>query len=217
MRESTDKPRIEPLRNGPLKVTGLRRLVGPEGNEFTCKDQVLLCRCGHSANKPFCDGSHARTGFQDGKIGGRMPDRVRSYEGKSITVHDNRGVCSHSENCIRELPRVFDRNRHPWIDPDAASPDEVTRTVEHCPSGALSYTRDGVLHKDLPRNPAIEVQRGGPYNVVGSPDFVDPNGCAPESKEHCTLCRCGASRNKPFCDGSHWHIEFDTTESASEH
>ncbi|MBN1856448.1 MAG: CDGSH iron-sulfur domain-containing protein [Dehalococcoidia bacterium] len=216
MGKSIEKPRIEPLQNGPLKVTGLNKLVDSEGNEFSCKEQMLLCRCGRSSHKPFCDGSHTRVGFQDSKIEGRMPDRVRSYEGKDITIHDNRGVCSHAEHCIRELPQVFDRSRHPWIDANAASADDIARTVEHCPSGALSYTRNGVLHKNLPRNPAIEVQRGGPYNVVGGPEFVDPRGCVPESEEHCTLCRCGASRNKPFCDGSHWLIEFDTVESEPE-
>ena len=216
MGEVTDKPRIEPLRNGPLKVTGLRNLTAPDGNEVPCNERVLLCRCGHSKNKPFCDGSHASISFDDCKMEGRMPDRTRSYEGKNITIHDNRGVCSHAEHCIRELPRVFDRSRHPWIDPDAASPDEIARTIEHCPSGALSYTRKGTLHKDLPRNPGIEVQRGGPYNVVGGLEMADPDGCVPESKKHYTLCRCGASRNKPFCDGSHCLIEFDTTESTLE-
>jgi len=104
---------------------------------------------------------------------------------------------------------VFRREGSPWIHPDAASADDIARIIEKCPSGALSYTRDAVLHKDLEREPAIRIARGGPYEVVGGPELADPDGCHPESAEHYTLCRCGESRNKPFCDGTHWQVPFD--------
>ena len=77
-----------------------------------------------------------------------------------------------------------------------------------CPSGALSYTKDGVLYKDRDREPAITVSKNGPYYVVGGIESKDPMGSKPESKEHYTLCRCGASTNKPFCNGAHWDINF---------
>lgn len=208
-----DKGRIEPLKDGPFKVTGIDRITDGDGSPLPA-GRVLLCRCGHSARKPYCDGSHARVGYDSGKEEGRLPDRVRDCKGAHITIHDNRGVCSHAEHCVRDLPSVFDRSARPWINPDGAPPDDIVRTIEKCPSGALSYTRDGVLHKDLERDPAIRVDPGGPYEVVGGPELADPDGCHPESREHYTLCRCGVSKNKPFCDGSHWHVHFDEDRGA---
>lgn len=77
-----------------------------------------------------------------------------------------------------------------------------------CPSGALRYTKEGVLYKDQDREPAITLAKNGPYRVVGGPELRDVNNSKPESKEHYTLCRCGGSKNKPFCDGTHWDINF---------
>ena len=85
---------------------------------------------------------------------------------------------------------------------------KTAKTICMCPSGALSYTRDGVLHKDQDRKPSITISKDGPYRVVGGIEFEDPDGNKPESEEHYTLCRCGASNNKPFCSGAHWHIKF---------
>jgi len=203
------RPRIEPLKDGPLKVTGLLKLVDSGGKELPAADDMVLCRCGRSSRKPYCDGTHVRAGYRSDKRDRRLPDRVRDCHGEDITIHDNRGVCSHAEHCVRDLPEVFDRKDKPWIHPDAASPDDIARVIEKCPSGALSYTRHGVLHKDLKREPGIRVSRGGPFEVVGGPELADPDGCRPESQEHYTLCRCGESRNKPFCDGTHWNVPFD--------
>jgi CDGSH-type Zn-finger protein len=209
--DGADAPpaRIEPIKDGPLRVSGFDRIADADGSELPLTDKTLLCRCGHSSKKPFCDGSHARVGYHSHKLEGRLPDRVRDCTGKNITIHDNRGVCSHAEHCVRDLPSVFDRTARPWINPDGAPPDDIVRTIKKCPSGALSYTRNGVLHKDLNRDPAIRVDPEGPYDVVGGPELADPDGCSPESKEHYTLCRCGFSKNKPFCDGSHWHVDSD--------
>jgi len=206
---SAKRPRIEPLEDGPFKVTGLERFIDADGSELQTSSNMVLCRCGHSSRKPYCDGTHARVGFRSGKLEGRRPDRTRDCHGKDITIHDNRGVCSHAEHCVRDLPQVFDREDRPWIHPDAASPDDIARTIEKCPSGALSYTRDGVLHRDLDREPGIRIDRGGPFEVFGGPELADPDGYRPESPEHYTLCRCGQSKNKPFCDGTHWHVSFD--------
>ncbi len=201
-----ERPRIEPLKDGPLRVRGVDRLVDADGTELEVSQTMSLCRCGHSSRKPFCDGSHVRIGYRSHKLDGRIADRVQDYHGRDITIHDNRGVCSHAEHCGRDLPSVFNRDDRPWIHPDGADANAIARTIEKCPSGALSYTRNGVLHKDLNREPAIIVDKCGPYDVVGGPELVDPDGNRPESREHYTLCRCGASKNKPFCDGSHWNM-----------
>ena len=203
-----NKPSIQPSTNGPYIVKELKDLRNSKGDTFEEKTMVALCRCGQSSNKPFCDGTHVKTGFTGEKLEGRRPDRMDDYVGKEITIHDNRGVCSHRGYCTDNLPTVFRMKEEPWIDPNGASVEDMIRVVEMCPSGALSYTKDGVLHKDVDREPGITVTKDGPYDAVGSIEFDDPEGNTPESKEHFTLCRCGASKNKPFCSGEHWHIEF---------
>lgn len=203
-----DKPIIEPKANGPFLVNNLTDLKNSKGEMIHTNPVMALCRCGGSANKPFCDGTHQRISFSTDKLAERVPDRLDTYVGSKITIHDNRGVCAHAGFCTDNSPTVFGINREPWIDPDAGDADKTSNTIKMCPSGALSYTRDGVLYKDQNREPAIIVSKDGPYNVVGGVDLKDPTGSKPESKEHYTLCRCGASKNKPFCSGAHWHIGF---------
>lgn len=205
---SAPKPSITVNKDGPYMVKDLRKFENSKGDEIDKKPVMVLCRCGQSSNKPFCDGTHSQVGFSGEKSQDRQPDRNDSYQGKEITVHDNRGVCSHRGHCTDNLPQVFRMRTEPWIAPDAEKSEEVARVIEMCPSGALSYTKDGVLHKDLDRPPRIIVSKDGPYDVEGEIAFDDPEGNTPESEEHYTLCRCGGSRNKPFCDGTHWHIGF---------
>jgi CDGSH-type Zn-finger protein len=201
-------PAIEPTLNGPFLVRNLGKLYNSRGEAIQARPEMRLCRCGGSSNKPFCDGTHLRIAFSGDKLDTRVPDRVDDYEGKDITIHDNRGVCAHAGFCTDNSPAVFNSDKKPWIDPDAADGQQTAATIRMCPSGALSYTKDGVLHKDQDRSPAITVSKDGPYYVVGHAELKDPDGNRPESKEHYTLCRCGKSTNKPFCDGAHWRINF---------
>jgi CDGSH-type Zn-finger protein len=170
--------------------------------------EVALCRCGGSANKPFCDGTHARIGFSDRNTADPSRDRRVAYAGKEITIFDNRAICAHAGFCTDGLKKVFRMNAEPWIDPDGAAVAEVVATIEKCPSGALSYARDGV-EAPPPRRPAmLTVMNDGPYDVTGGVELADVRRGAGASEEHYTLCRCGGSKNKPFCDGTHWHIGF---------
>jgi len=104
---------------------------------------------------------------------------------------------------------VFRLKEEPWIHPDAASVDEIISSIKKCPSGALSYSVDDVEYGDQEGEPAIFVAPNGPYVVSGGPNLVDTAQAEHASKEHFTLCRCGGSKNKPFCDGTHWNIKFD--------
>ena len=205
---SEEKPTVEPTKNGPYKVDNLETFKNSRSEDIETQSMMFLCRCGGSNNKPFCDGTHVRNGFADEKEPDRVPDKMDDYEGDAITIHDNRGVCSHRGHCTDNLPQVFKMGEEPWIDPNGAEADEVARVIEMCPSGALSYTRNGELHKDLDREPAVIISKDGPYDVRGGVEFVDAEGNAPESKEHYTLCRCGHSKNKPFCSGQHWSVNF---------
>jgi len=157
---------------------------------------------------PFCDGTHSTIGFTGEKESDRVKDRGRKYAGKEVTIIDNRGVCAHDEACITELPTVFDRHKRRWIDPSGDSAEKMIETIEHCPSGALSYRIGELRIQDLERKPEIKLKKDGPYQVFGWIDFKDDAMSVPESKEHFTLCRCGGSKNKPFCDGAHHHSEF---------
>jgi CDGSH-type Zn-finger protein len=203
-----NKPTIEPTKNGPYKVENLTNLKNYKGEPHDAKPMMFLCRCGGSSNKPFCDGTHIKIGFIDEKDSDRVADKMDNYKGKELTIHDNRGVCSHRGYCTDNAPKVFRQQTEPWIDPDGMEIDQATKVIETCPSGALSYTRDGELHKDYDRKPGITVTKDGPYDVVGGLDFHDQAGNKPESKEHFTLCRCGSSKNKPFCNGQHWYVKF---------
>ena len=172
---------------------------------------VSLCRCGQSKNKPFCDGTHSAVGFTgENPDPSEVPDKRRDYVGKLITIHDNRRVCSHSAEGIRNLESVFNVRARPWINPDGADVDEIARVVKKCPSGALSYSIDGIEYKDQSDSePKVFVGRNGPYHVCGGIELMGVNNWADGvSREHYTLCRCGASRNKPFCDGNHLRIKF---------
>ena len=207
------KPKITCLANGPYyllndmtaaPVPNLRRA---SGEPCATVRGVALCRCGGSKSKPFCDGTHRTNGFSDARLADGKNDRRESYAGKHITIHDNRQLCAHAGFCTDRLASVFRMGSEPWIDPDGAAAQEIVATIRKCPSGALSYSIDGVEHRDQARAPGISVTKDGPYAVVGRVrlDAIQGQGA---SSEHYTLCRCGASKNKPFCDGSHWDAGF---------
>jgi CDGSH-type Zn-finger protein len=204
----SERPVIECMPDGPYVVRNLGDLRRAGGEPMATTAVVALCRCGGSANKPFCDGSHSRIGFSDQKLADAAGDSPASYRGRRITIHDNRSICAHAGICTSELSAVFKYGSEPWIDADAASVDAIIDTIRKCPSGALRYTVDDADGPDFERAPAITVTANGPYQVVGGVDLIDRHRGAGAPTEHYTLCRCGASRNKPFCDGSHWDAGF---------
>jgi CDGSH-type Zn-finger protein len=200
-------PSITPAPDGPYVVKDLDLLRNRKGPIET-KATIALCRCGGSERKPFCDGTHSRIGFSSAKLEGRVEDKREHHEGAGITLHDNRGICAHAGRCTDGLSSVFRLNQEPWIDPNGAGTDEIITTVKQCPSGALSYSLQGVEHRDREGEPVIFVAPNGPYLVTGGPELLDTERGEGASTEHFTLCRCGGSKNKPFCDGTHWHKKF---------
>jgi CDGSH-type Zn-finger protein/truncated hemoglobin YjbI/ferredoxin len=204
--------------DGPYLATNVPTITDWLGQRLTTAPQVALCRCGQSASKPFCDGSHAEVGFHAAKDPDRVPDRRDTYVGQQVTVLDNRGLCQHSGLCTDRLPTVFRAGEEPFVAPSGGRMDEIIRAVRDCPSGALSIAVDGVemrgeTDRHDTRPPAIWVTRDGPYRLEGSIRLLDGDGVdeprnAGASLEHCALCRCGRSQNKPFCSGMHWYVEF---------
>jgi CDGSH-type Zn-finger protein len=207
-------PKLAVLPNGPYyllndpepaPVPNLRRA---SGDACVTAKGVALCRCGGSANKPFCDGTHGRIGFKDANTADASKNRRKAYAGKLITIYDNRALCSHAAYCTDELKEVFRHHDQPWIEPDGAAVEDIIATIKKCPSGALSYAIDGVEAEPQQRAPAVTVMDHGPYAVTGGIELLGVRMGEGASKEHYTLCRCGESKNKPFCDGSHWDAGF---------
>ncbi len=209
---------IRTAHDGPYLATNAGVVRDWLGRELAVPPQLALCRCGASQLKPYCDGSHARTGFSDHRSDDRVPDRRDTYVGLQVTVYDNRGICQHSGLCTDRLAGVFRADTEPFVAPSAGRMDEIVRAVRDCPSGALSYAVDGVEARDAVdwhrgRGPGIEITKDGPYRITGSLPLRDSDGAdvpraEGSSREHYALCRCGQSRNKPFCSGTHWYVDF---------
>jgi CDGSH-type Zn-finger protein/truncated hemoglobin YjbI/ferredoxin len=201
--------------NRPYLVTNAARLTSWLGVSISSLPQMALCRCGASAIKPFCDGSHTEIGFTDEKHPNRVADRRDTYVGEQVTIFDNRGTCAHSGFCSDRLGTVFRPDQDPFVAPSGGRMDEIISAVRACPSAALSFAIDGQEARgqvDQQREPAIEVSKDGPYRVTGGIALEDAEGEPVRrneaSLEHYSLCRCGHSRNKAFCSGMHWEIEF---------
>jgi CDGSH-type Zn-finger protein/truncated hemoglobin YjbI len=207
---------IRTAHDGPYLVTNASSLRDWLGVELPRLPQMALCRCGASKVKPLCDGSHAEIGFSEAKDPKRVANRRASYDGVTVTVLDNRGTCAHSGFCTDSLPTVFHTEGDPFVTPSGGRMDEIVSAVRACPSGALSYAIEGREQRaevDQRRPPLIEVSKDGPYRITGSIPLENADG-DPEtrnrgaSREHYSLCRCGQSKNKPFCSGMHWTVHF---------
>ncbi len=197
------KPKIKVIKDGPYIVSGVESINRWEAPDISVKKSALLCRCGKSKTFPFCDGEHEKINFSGRKLPGRKKNKTVSYRGDGIKINDNRSACSHDGACFKNLPEVFRPKEWKWVKAGKSSREEIINTVKKCPSGALSYTICGVEYKDYDRPPAVKLDPRGPLNTEGYIELDDPRGNRPRSREHYSLCRCGKSKNKPFCDGMH--------------
>jgi len=208
--------RIRARANGPYLLTGGPAMLNFLGETIVAPPVAALCRCGQSGSRPWCDGTHARIGFSDKKHADRVPDRLDRYQTRQFAILDNRGLCAHSGRCTDALPTVFKLGGEPFVAPAGGRADDIVRAIQACPSGALGAAineRRADNMVDRIRPPAIEVSKDGPYLIAGGVDLRDDAGNEPlrpagASREHYSLCRCGQSKNKPFCSGAHWHADF---------
>lgn len=212
-------PAITAAPNGPFLVNGSvplyrRRSVESEHGEplawetteqIETRDRYALCRCGGSGNRPFCDGTHARVGFTaDDRDSGRYDERSTLLGGTGITVRDDRSICVHAGFCGTRLANVWSQV------PETAESTvraQVISMIEKCPSGALTFRFDGDDIEPLMPE-AIAVIDDGPLWVTGGIPVTLADGTTLETRNRVTLCRCGASANKPLCDGSHKSVGF---------
>ncbi|HSF19408.1 MAG TPA: (4Fe-4S)-binding protein [Vicinamibacteria bacterium] len=138
-----------------------------------------------------------------------MSDKPRHYTNEAIDITYDSSRCIHAEECVNGLPSVFDTARRPWIFPGGASADALAAVITKCPSGALHFTRFDGGTPEAPFEPATIVPTPrGPLYVRGRIELRSADGQAVIEETRLALCRCGESRNKPFCDNSHRDVRF---------
>lgn len=141
--------------------------------------------------------------------------KTKEYSNSEVTVIWKPDLCIHSENCVNALPEVFRPDERPWIRVEEAGSEKIIEAVNKCPSGALSYRTRGEIREELEElddKVRIRASRNGPFIVEGGKvELLDADGnpCAARGRS-IALCRCGASGNKPFCDGSHKEAGFES-------
>jgi CDGSH-type Zn-finger protein len=214
-------PKIEVTKDGPYLVSGSLPLSEQwivtndegdsldyrEGKKFPAQAQYALCRCGHSASKPFCDGTHAKVRFDGAETASHQPyiEQAETIEGPAMTLTDQENLCAFARFC--------DPKGKIWnlVTQDSPEAQEIAKhEAAHCPAGRLvvwdKETGKPIEPKFEPSLGLIEDTEkkvGGPIWVRGGIPVVSADGKTYEIRNRMTLCRCGNSANKPFCDGSH--------------
>ena len=204
------KTKISPRENGPLVVTDPPVLRHRGGEEVETKDVSALCRCGQSKNKPFCDGSHNDAGFTSAPDHSKIRNAAISYtgtvEGRDVTISYTPVLCSHAGECSRIARRIFNPSEKPWIKPEGGTTEDILAVMTACPSGALRVSIGAQPMAHLASDVVeIEIEPHGPYRVKNVPLEAEFNGVGAARSKY-VLCRCGQSKNKPFCDGTHYDV-----------
>ena len=223
----TGKMYVKVTLNGPYEVSGTiplnRAIIVPDGEGVSERwekgesydtgngESYFLCRCGHSKNRPFCDGTHATDGFAGTEVAGRRryEDGAKLYEGAGLDLLDNERLCV--------IARFCDRAGQIWCLMGYSDDPEVRKLVTaeacNCPGGRLTIvTRDGrEIEPELKREISLvedPVQDfRGPLWVKGGVEIVGSDGQGYQVRNRVALCRCGETRNMPFCDGSHYQCD----------
>lgn len=169
-------------------------------------EAYYLCRCGGSSDKPFCDGTHEEIGFDGAEMASREPyaSRAEVSDGPFGQLADDRSLCIGASFCHTKTTSAWELA----ASDDEDDRDDLAAMVGRCPSGRLVYRMAGRdVEPEL--EPSIAAVPGGPLWVRGGVVVEGVDGQEWEVANRRTLCRCGASENKPFCDGSHVSIDFD--------
>jgi CDGSH-type Zn-finger protein len=227
MTKSKGEVKVVVSKNGPYLVSGnvplaKQTIVGDaqgestawkQGDPYPQQGSYALCRCGHSKSKPFCDGTHTKVGFDGTETASRESYRAQAQvvEGPVLALMDAESLCAFARFC--------DPNGQVWSQvehtDDAKVRSNFVRQMNDCPSGRLVAWDRAIgkpLEHPLPvsigiiEDPVEEVS--GPLWLRGGIPLVSADGFAYEVRNRMTVCRCGASKNKPFCDGSHAAVKF---------
>lgn len=186
-----------------------------KGEKYQCPNEYSLCRCGKSKNKPFCDGSHTRAGF-DGTETASMDDfskRCEKIAGPGFELDDLPELCARARFCHDRLGDVWGNTENSG-NPKAKK--EAVRQSCLCPAGRL-VARDkktgAAIEPKLEQEIGLiedpQKQASGPVWAKGGIEIESADGQKYETRNRATLCRCGKSKNKPFCDGCHVDNKFN--------
>ncbi len=135
--------------------------------------------------------------------------KIKEYSNGEVTVIWEAEKCIHSAICVKGLPKVFNPNARPWIAIDTVSTDDLVSQVKQCPSGALSFYMNNESDKTSQSlETKIEVLENGPLLVYGTLKVTHKDGNEEIKNKTTAFCRCGASQNKPYCDGEHVKNQF---------
>ncbi|MBB6003297.1 (4Fe-4S)-binding protein [Arcicella rosea] len=135
----------------------------------------------------------------------------KKYSNGEVTVVWQPSKCIHSAICFKTLPSVFDPKKRPWITLEQEETKTIIEQIKACPSGALSYfMNDEKNHESqVLEDTVVEVLANGPLLIYGNLKVKDKDGNETMKSQTTAFCRCGASKNKPYCDGSHVKIAFE--------
>jgi CDGSH-type Zn-finger protein len=229
--DSGNKKRIVVQKNGPYLVEGDVPLVRKEqvvteygepiawkkGDQFETDGSYELCRCGHSSNKPFCDKTHEKIGFDGTETAVTRPSierRVNVGGNQHIVIRRDFAVCMDAGFCgtrFANIPKMVAD-----ID-DTRVRSQIIAMVERCPSGSYTYSieqDEKDMEPDLPQEVAVVTEMTdegpimGPLWVTGNILIERSDGKPFETRNRVTLCRCGLSKTKPLCDGTHRELDI---------
>jgi len=222
-----EKPRIKILKDGPYMVSGevplsKGKLVdnGQGGSleleqlqQYPLQAEYALCRCGKSNNKPYCDSNHAKIGFDGTETASRKSfmSRAEKVEGEDIVLIDCEDLCASGRFCDVH-GGIW------WLTKRSADPRYKAYAIEEagkCPSGRLvMFDKKTGQALEPEFDPAIVLIEdpaqdcSGPLFVKGGIPVEASDGYQYEVRNRVSLCRCGKSRNKPFCDSTHISVKF---------
>ncbi len=222
MPEDKSRRRIKVTKDGPYLVSGNvplaeARIVCDEtgipvrweaGKKYPDRESFALCRCGNSDNRPFCDGSHTKAGFEGTETSGRKTflEEAETYSGPDLVMKDVLKLCALARFCLRDGDA--------WtLTENSGDPKAKATAIEEihaCPSGRLVACDQKTGEPIEPSlEPSIGLVEGperrgsGPLWIKGGIPVEAADGTEYETRNRVTLCRCGISGNKPFCDGAH--------------
>ncbi len=138
-----------------------------------------------------------------------MKEITKKYSNGDITILWKPKMCIHAGECVKRLPKVYNPKARPWIQIENATTQELKNQVNACPSGALSLELkvDNEPRKNETKI-KVEALENGPLLVYGTLNVINSDGSREERKRATAFCRCGASHNKPYCDGAHVEAKF---------
>jgi CDGSH-type Zn-finger protein len=220
-------------RDGPYIVSGdaplTEEIIGANaegesmqwrrGKAYDAPEKYALCRCGQSAKAPFCDGTHARVGFDGTETAPRTPyaQQARIFDGPDLSLMDARHLCADARFC--------DPNGKVWTQVARTDDPEVRAMflsqVHNCPAGRL-LAFDKAAGKTIEQHSPLAIgliedpveDCSGPIWLRGGVVLTSADGHQHEKRNNMTVCRCGASKNKPFCDGTHASVNFKANTKA---